>query len=162
MPVSRMSGIKDKIINVPIPLERIKKNVECLPRTFEEASVIPIMIKRKKEYISYVFHHYVRPAIIKKAIHFLADKYPFNEPISFDLKKIDDLEKICIDDMEEDLEEIIPSYQLHDELLVDNTEADAEYDDIAEKEYQEKDAVKKHQTPVSESYFLLPENLPGE
>jgi hypothetical protein len=47
MPVSRMSGIKDKIINVPIPLEKIKENIECLPRTFEEASVIPIMIKRK-------------------------------------------------------------------------------------------------------------------
>ena len=92
----------------------------------------------------------------------MADKYPFYEPISFDLEKIDDLERICIDDMEEDLDEIIPSYQLHDELLTDNTEAEAELDDFAEKEYQEKDAFKKHQTQVSESYFLFPENLPGE
>ena len=67
LPRSRMPGIKDKIINVPIPLEKIRQNVDCLPRTFEEASVIPIMIKRKKEYVSNVFHHYVRPNLIKKS-----------------------------------------------------------------------------------------------
>ena len=74
LPRSRMPGIKDKIINVPIPLEKIRQNVDCLPRTFEEASVIPIMIKRKKEFVSNVFHHYVRPNLIKKALSYLADK----------------------------------------------------------------------------------------
>jgi hypothetical protein len=102
-----MAGIKDKIINVPIPLEKIKQNIECLPRTFEEASVIPIMIKRRKEYISHVFHHYVRPNLIKKAILYLADKYPFYEPMKFDFEKINNLEELCADEIEEDLDQNI-------------------------------------------------------
>ena len=160
MPVSRMAGIKDKIINVPIPLEKIKQNVESLPRTFEEASVIPIMIKRKKEYVSNVFHHYVRPAMIKKAISFLADIYPFYEPIQFDLKKADDLERMCIDEIEEDLDYSTYLNKPVDEFLIEEIRLESE--DLAEQEYQDKDAVKKNQTEVSESYFLLPENLPGE
>ena len=61
-PVSRMLGIKDKIINVPITKEAIKNTVESLPRTLEEASV-----KRKKEYKSHVYQQYVRPEYIRKA-----------------------------------------------------------------------------------------------
>ena len=48
LPVSRMKGIKDKIINVPIPLDVIKGTVQSLPRTLEEAEVIPILLKRHK------------------------------------------------------------------------------------------------------------------
>jgi hypothetical protein len=160
LPRSRMPGIKDKIINVPIPLEKIRQNVDCLPRTFGEASVIPIMIKRKKEYISNVFHHYVRPNLIKKALSYLADKYPFYEPIRVDLEKIDNLDLMCNDEIEEDFGENFPLHEPNDEMLIEEKEAESE--DIQEKEYQEKDAVKKNQTEVSSSYFLLPEDLPGE
>ena len=160
LPVSRMAGIKDKIINVPIPLEKIKQNIECLPRTFEEASVIPIMIKRKKEYISHVFHHYVRPAMIKKAILYLAGIYPFYEPMRFDLEKINNLEDLCNDEIEEELDQNINLKEPRDEISMEENEAAME--DIEERNYQENDAVKKNQTDVSESYFLLPENLPGE
>jgi hypothetical protein len=48
LPVSRMKGIKDKIVNVPIPLETVKKTIHSLPRNLDEASVIPLMVKRKK------------------------------------------------------------------------------------------------------------------
>jgi hypothetical protein len=71
LPVSRMKGIKDKIINVPIPLETVKKTIHSLPRNLDEASVIPIMVKRKREYLSNVFHQYIRPEIIKKAVTYL-------------------------------------------------------------------------------------------
>ena len=37
-----------------------------------------------------------------------------------------------------------------------------EVEDMEEKEYIENDAVRKHQTQVSSSSFLIPENLPGE
>ena len=37
LPVSRMPGIRDKIINVPIPLHLIKENFNILPQTLYEA-----------------------------------------------------------------------------------------------------------------------------
>ena len=172
LPVSRMSGIKDKIINVPIPLHVIKQNVNNLPRTLDEASVIPIMIKRKKEYLTNVFDHYIRPKRIRKSIDFLMDKYPFYEKSMFDTEKLPNLETICIDEIEEVFGEDSYFSEPGDELLIEDgevnsTEAnecfnDEEVEDMEEKEYIEKDAVRKHQTQVSSSSFLIPENIPGE
>ena len=140
LPVSRMLGIKDKIINVPISLDTIKQTVKLLPRTFEEASVIRIMIKRKKEYISHVFHHYVQPAMIKKAILYLAGIYPFYEPMRFDLEKINNLEDLCNDEIEEELDQNINLKEPRDEISMEENEAAME--DIEERNYQENDAVK--------------------
>ena len=174
LPVSRMSGIKDKIINVPIPLHVIKQTVNNLPRTLDEASVIPIMIKRKKEYLTNVFHHYIRPKRIRKAINYLMDKYPFYEKSMFDSEKLENLETICIDEIEELFGEDCYFSEPGDELLIEELDADVkspedkgcfneeEVEDMEEKEYIENDAVRKHQTQVSSSSFLIPENLPGE
>ena len=49
LPVSRMKGLKDKIINIPIPLDVIKQTIQSLPRTLEEAEVVPILLKRQKK-----------------------------------------------------------------------------------------------------------------
>jgi hypothetical protein len=51
--------------------------VESLPRTLEEASVVPLAVKRKKEYKSHVYQQYVRPEYIRKAAKYLQAKYPF-------------------------------------------------------------------------------------
>ena len=39
LPVSRMSGIRDRIVNVPIKTSTIKQTVKSLPRTLDEAQV---------------------------------------------------------------------------------------------------------------------------
>ena len=174
LPVSKMPGIRDKIINVPIQLHVIKENVNNLPRTLDEASVIPIVIKRKKEYLTNVFHHYIRPKRIRKSIEFLIDKYPFYEKSMFDKEKLENLETICIDEIMEAFGGNGSFVELNDELLIDDDETEiADFDeeknlnektvaDKEETEYIEKDAVKKHQTQVSSTSFLIPENLPGE
>ena len=68
LPVSRMKGLRDKIINVPIPLDVIKGTVKSLPRTLEEAEVLPILLKRQKKMVNHHFKQHIRPNLIKKAM----------------------------------------------------------------------------------------------
>ena len=49
LPVSRMKGVRDRIVNVPIPGNIIKQTVESLPRTYAEAGIIPISLRKKKD-----------------------------------------------------------------------------------------------------------------
>ena len=88
LPVSRMKGLKDKIINVPIPLDVIKQTVQSLPRTLEEAEIIPILLKRQKKMVNYHFKQHIRPALIREAIKYLIGRYPFYEGMQFDDEKI--------------------------------------------------------------------------
>jgi hypothetical protein len=83
-----MHGIKDKIINVPINKETIKKTIESLPRTLEEASVVPLVVKRKIEYLSAVYKQYVRPEYIRKSAKFLQAVYPYYGGLYFETEKI--------------------------------------------------------------------------
>ena len=159
LPVSRMKGIKDKIINVPIPLETVKKTIHSLPRNLTEASVIPIMIKRKKEYLSNVFHQYVRPEMLRKAVNFLCSRYPFYEGFDFDLNKLRHIEDKFMDECEENLES--ESFkEIQDEIMdIENT---AILEDKEELEYITEDPVKSNQSNIGNSYFLVSENMPGE
>ena len=171
LPVSRMKGIKDKIINVPIPLEVIKETVQSLPRTLEEAEVIPILLKRQKRMVNYHFKQHIRPALIKEAIEYLIGKYPFYDGLTFDNDKINQLKVAFIDDDENEMEEILD----FDDIVEDEDknkndedenknknkkyEDDVDFEETEEENYNKNDAVKKHQTDVSSSSFLIPENL---
>ena len=155
MPVSRMTGITDKVINVPISDETLVKNIKSLPRTLEESSVIPIMIKRKKEFLTSMYQQYIRPEFIRKSVQYLKDKYPFYNGLDFDDKKMNDIMKM-LDECEEDLGNA-EFEELDDSISVN--EAELELEEIT---YIEKDAVRKNQTAVSSSTFLMPENIEGK
>jgi hypothetical protein len=47
LPSSRMPGIRDRIVNVPITTNTICQTVESLPRTLEEAQVIPSLLESR-------------------------------------------------------------------------------------------------------------------
>ena len=49
LPKSRMAAVKDRIVNVPINEEDIKKTLMSLPRTPTEAGIIPVRLKRRKK-----------------------------------------------------------------------------------------------------------------
>jgi hypothetical protein len=109
--------------------------------------------------LSNVFHQYIRPETIRKAVLFLCGKYPFYDGFNFDLEKLKRIEEHFFDDCEEDLEsESLGTVQ--DEIL--ENEDNVLGDDAEELEYMEKDPVKKNQSNIGCSYFLTPENLPSE
>ena len=65
LPVSRMSGIRDRIVNVPIPNKTIEKTVaslpRSLPRTLEEAQVIPISLRKKRDLVTSHIEQWIDP-----------------------------------------------------------------------------------------------------
>ena len=52
LPKSRWPAMKDRTINIPIFEADVIKTVESLPRTPDEAGIIPINLKRKLSYKS--------------------------------------------------------------------------------------------------------------
>ena len=163
LPVSRMAGIKDKIINVPIPLDVIKQTIQSLPRTLEEASVIPVLLKRQKKLKNNHFQQHIRPAVILKAVEYLRYRYPHYEGLEFDYEKIQKLTVQFIDDDEEnqECESILDIDDVVENEDPENgkDDFDPEDDEKEERNYVENDPVKKHQTEVSSSTFLIPENM---
>ena len=49
-PKSRMKGVTDRIVNVPVHESDIIETVKSLPRTPTEAGIIPVKLKRKKDF----------------------------------------------------------------------------------------------------------------
>ena len=156
LPSSRMLGIRDRIVNVPITSKTICQTVESLPRTLEEAQVIPISLRKQKSMVSSHFQQYINPGKIRQAVMFLIGKYPFYEDVMFNLHKVDNIFERLKDDIEEDIEEV-QLVNVSDTLVEeDNEEIESEDKDI---QYIKEDPVRKHQTDTSNSSFLLPENI---
>ena len=90
-----------------------KKTVLQLPRTPDEASVIPVQLKRKQAYRNAHLKEYISPSKIKQALStlkFLGHKhYQFDFELDFD-----DFEKRM--EIEDDLPQI---HEVHDEILID-------------------------------------------
>ena len=60
LPTSRYTGMKDKIINVPVPEASVLNTIQSLPRTPNEAGLIGVEIKRKLAYLK----PYQKPKLI--------------------------------------------------------------------------------------------------
>ena len=153
LPSSRMPGIRDRIVNVPITSNTIRQTVESLPRTLEEAQVIPISLRKQKSMVSSHFQQYINPCKIRQAVMFLIGKYPFYEDVRFNLHKLDNILEKLKDDCEEDME-------MGDLVNVGDTIVEEDSAEIeTEVQYIEQDAVRKHQTDTSDTSLLLPENI---
>ena len=76
LPTSRMPALRDRVVNVPIPLSKINANIETLPRTIDEAKIIPVAIKRKRAFIQNYIEQFINPSKMLKAINILKINYP--------------------------------------------------------------------------------------
>ena len=71
LPKSRMSAVKDKLVNIPIGSADVLNTIECLPRTPREAGLIQVKLKRKLKYENYHKHEYIDTKKIFKALELL-------------------------------------------------------------------------------------------
>ena len=143
LPVSRMLGIRRKIVNVPIPPDRIKENVESLPRTLQEAEVIPVAMKRKKSMITSLFEQHVRPEILRQAVRYLKGSYPYYKDVNFDMRKLDKMMGTRLDELEEDLDNITEATSVKDVFVGDEAEETGEHlTECEEIDAEEKDEKK--------------------
>ena len=147
LPKSRMNSLIDKIVNIPILDGTLQKNFATLPRTSNEADLIPVAIKRKKVYNTNYLANLVNPHKIRQAVQFLQSIYPPYKSIKFNFDKLNSnygekMEENSSDDSSSDIDdediETLESY-LNDDLDMDN--------------------IKKYQTKISSSELLHPQNL---
>ena len=144
-----MAGVKDRLVNVPVHEDDVINTVESLPRTPKEAGIVPIKLKRKKEYKNTHKEEYVSVPKIKKALKTLKSlghKY-YQFVNEFD---IDNYEKRCQDLDDGDLQFLFGQTESEANVLVENLKDEIleEVDDLNEKEIEEyllKDSVAKFQ-----------------
>ena len=83
-PKSRMAAIKDRCVCVPIDNQTIEETLNQLPRTPSEACIVPIKLKRKKEYKNVHLSEYVDIEKMHRALETLKNyghpEYQFYEP----------------------------------------------------------------------------------
>ena len=71
LPKSRMSAVKDKLVNVPVGPSDVLNTVTLLPRTPSEAGLIQVKFKRKLKYKNYHKFEYIDPTKIFKTLEHL-------------------------------------------------------------------------------------------
>ena len=85
LPKSRMPGVKDRIVNVPMREEDISKTIHSLPRTQNASGMVAVKWKRKMEMKNCHMEEYVRPSRLIEAVKKLKDiGNPFYQDIKVD------------------------------------------------------------------------------
>ena len=157
LPKSRWTALKDRLINIPIMDDDIMNTIEQMPRTPQEAGLIGVALKRKKEYVNTHKHQLIDPSKLFRMLSKLKQKgnphYQFyddyhmyqarckqSDPIGHDV--LFDSDKN--DDVQGNVEALNPNEikEVLDEIETDEIQNEEE-DEI---EYETKDPVK---TPVS-------------
>ena len=73
LPRSRWTGLKDRIINVPITDDSIMDTLVQLPRTPTEAGLVGISLKRKKEMTNTHYKQLINPDGVFRMLHKLKE-----------------------------------------------------------------------------------------
>ena len=90
LPRSRWTALKDLVINVPIQDDAINNTIIQLPRTLNEAGLIGIELKRKKEMKNTHKKQLISPVKIFKWITKLKES---NNPYYLNVNSLEDFEK---------------------------------------------------------------------
>ena len=167
LPTSRWSAIKDKIVNIPIPADVICQTIENLPRTPTEAGIIPVQLKRKKDYKNTHLYQYICPQKVTDALHQLKHCHK-----GYKDTHIIDLVENCTNSDPENIF-LLEEHQNDEAVIeVDSTEDEPEAvkmneeenereneEENEENEYIAKDSIRKFQFDYDKSIGMS-ENFP--
>ena len=173
LPKSRWTGLKDKIVNVPISPEAINNTLALLPRTPAQAGLIGISLKRKKEMKNTHKQQLINPDKIFRMLQKLKESgSPYHQnlltPANYRLmcNETDKTGYETIYGEEEDiLEELegMPRFDLEDEITDEETQEHEDSDDEESKEEKEKsldeDEEMTKKDPVRKYHFTYDESL---
>ena len=145
LPKLRWPAMKDRTVNIPIFEADVLNTVKSLPRTPNEAGIIPVNLKRKVSYKNIHLVQYVSVTKIMKALSTL--KELGNEYYQF-VPHTDNFENKCREQDIDSFKLLFPDSNAIGENTEDSepvlTEDEEEAQDD-EEEYCKKDSVKKWQ-----------------
>ena len=180
LPKSRWPAMKDRTVNIPIFESDVIDTIESLPRTPNEAGIIPVNLKRKAQYKNTHITQYVSvPKLIKaletlkslgnKYYQFVPDLSEFKERCKskdaegfnflFSEEENEDVKIPLLTDTEDsDCEEFdMPKNEKKDSTRENNKEdknnknSEESLVDKEEEEYEKKDSIKKWQFKYNHS-----------
>ena len=74
LPKSRMSAIKDKVINVPLTDTDLQTTTNLLPRSSDEAYLVNVQLKRSTQLKNVYSQSLIRPLVLIKALEYLKNE----------------------------------------------------------------------------------------
>ena len=142
-----MAGIHDRIVNVPVHEDDIVDTMKSLPRSPHDAGIIPVQLKRKKEYKNTHKEEYISVPKIKaalKTLKSLGQKYYqfLND------SDLDQYELRCQNLDKDGHEFLFGNNTSEEDVLVENVVDEITIDDEEENEldvFLQKDSVAKFQ-----------------
>ena len=82
LPTSRMKAMKDRIINVPMSDEDVRKTITSFPRSGDDSGVVAVKLKRMMGLKTCHVEEYINPPKLVKAVRVLRDLHnPFYQDI---------------------------------------------------------------------------------
>ena len=138
---SRWGATKNQMISVPVGPNTVISTVQKLPRLPSEAGLIPVQLKRKKEYQRCHKKELVDPEKIIRAINLLMKS---GHPYYQFLADIASYEQRCKDNDERGYQLLFGIHDSEDDGQRIDTE-NTDIDDESEKEGATKDTIRKYQ-----------------
>jgi hypothetical protein len=132
LPKSRMPGLIDKVINVPLTTEDVQATVNRLPRLPEDAAVVPLQFKRMRSLKNNHYVGFIRPA---KCVSALIKLRELNNPHWSDII----INHMYENDLENDQNDTINSCS---SSSADDVEKGLDEVEEEEEEYRTRDASK--------------------
>ena len=132
LPKSRMSALKGQEVNIPLTESDIKNTVSQLPRTPDEAAVIPVQLKRKQAFRNAHLKEYISPSKIKKSLETLKSlghkHYQFD--LDGGLESFEQRMEMEADQLEEDNRNFDLKEGKNSESIDDSTQPDRKQKEI--------------------------------
>ena len=148
LPTRRCNGIVDKVINVPLRPDDVKKTVESLPRPIGEAEVVGCQLKRKMDMKNVHLEAFVRPNYLINAVKkFQVLGNPFYEGIKINEQWQEPMETIPEETETEDADDV------ESEIDLDSDDDDDRLDAV--KKYQSKQASHTCMIPIHPSDMVF-------
>ena len=117
-----MSAIKDRTVCVPIDDTTIENTMLSLPRTPNEANLLPVKLKRKKSFKGSHLEEYINVSKIFKALSTLK-KLGHGEYQYYEEKDKSEFQSLCLNE----------DNQVSNELFNDNSDEDEEEEETDQK-----------------------------
>ena len=152
----------DKVINIPVEEDSVINTLNQLPRTPEQAGLIEVTFKRKLEMKnSHIRGQLVNPEKLYKVLDNLKSAgnphYQFYDDFNVFTSRLTDLDKVWINEVED---EILGEAREEEEECALTDSEDEDEDDKDERDYREKDPVKRHQADGYGRSFVLADMFP--
>ena len=166
---------KGKMICVPVPPDDLMNTVKQLPRLPEEAGLVPIKLKRKKEYKGYEKSELIRPEVMFRALRYLRERghpyYQFfddEETYLARCRQLDQLKLLTGEEARDELEENLDPMKtaeagsgdqgdVNDEAVEDEDEVEEDLEGVMDQEEEDvqNDPVRRQHFKYNEYSTLV-------